>query len=142
MGSKRSILALWIALLLVGSILALMSRGAGPLPGDLALTRWLQEWLPPDGLIESSLAYAGRLVWLLPMGLLAVALLGRRWFDALFVPVAAVSGLLLGDALKLLVARARPSVELVRVYEPSGGYGSRAPPHSFPSSCWARSAIS
>ena len=59
----------------------------------------------------------------MPIGFLAVALLGRRWFDALFVVVAAVSGLLIGDALKLLVARPRPSVELVRVYESSGGYG-------------------
>jgi membrane-associated phospholipid phosphatase len=123
MGTSRSVVALWIALLFAGSILAFMARGAGPLPGDLALTGWLQEWLPPDGLIGSSLAYAGRLVWLLPIGFLAVALLGRRWFAALFVLVAAVTGLLLGDALKLLVARARPSVELVRVYEPSGGYG-------------------
>ncbi len=123
MSTRRSVLALWIALLLAGSILALVARGAGPLPGDLALTRWLQEWLPPEGLIGSSLAYAGRLVWFLPVGFLAVALLGRRWFDALFVLVAAVSGLLLGDALKLLVARPRPSVELVRAYEPSGGYG-------------------
>ena len=122
-GTRRSAIALWVALVLAGSILALMARGAGPLPGDLALTRWLQEWLPPDGLIESSLAYVGRLVWLLPIGFLAFALLGRRWFDALFVLVAAVTGLLLGDALKLLVARSRPSVELVRVYEPSGGYG-------------------
>jgi membrane-associated phospholipid phosphatase len=123
MGSKRSILALWIALLLVGSILALMARGAGPLPGDLALTRWLQEWLPPDGLVGSVIAYAGRLVWFLPIGFLAVMLLGRRWFGALSVLVAAVSGLLLGDALKLLVARPRPSDELVLVSEPSGGYG-------------------
>jgi membrane-associated phospholipid phosphatase len=123
MGTSRSVVALWIALLFAGSILAFMARGAGPLPGDLALTGWLQEWLPPDGLIGSSLAYAGRLVWLLPIGFLAVALLGRRWFAALFVLVAAVTGLLLGDALKLLVARARPSVELVWIYEPSGGYG-------------------
>jgi membrane-associated phospholipid phosphatase len=62
-------------------------------------------------------------VWFLLIAFLAVMLLGRRWFGALFVLVAAVSGLLLGDALKLLVARARPSVELVRVYESSGGYG-------------------
>ena len=123
MGSKRSILILWIALLFVGSILALTARGAGPLPGDLALTRWLQEWLPPDDLVGSVLAYAGRLVWLLPIAFLAVTLLGRRWSGALFVLVAAASGLLLGHALKLLVARPRPSVELVRVYEPSGGYG-------------------
>jgi undecaprenyl-diphosphatase len=123
MGSKRSVVALWIALLFAGSILAFMTRGAGPLPGDLALTRWLQEWLPPDGLVGSVIAYAGRLVWFLPLAFLAVMLLGRRWFGALSVLVAAVSGLLLGDALKLLVARVRPSVELVRVYEPSGGYG-------------------
>ena len=124
MGTRRSVVALWIASLFAGSILAFVAREAGPLPGDLALTRWLQEWLPPEGLIESSLAYAGRLVWLLPIGFLAVALLRRRWFDALFVLVAAVSGLLLGDALKLLVARARPSAKLVvQVYEPSGGYG-------------------
>jgi membrane-associated phospholipid phosphatase len=122
-GSKRSVLALWIALLLVGSILAVMVRAAGPLPGDLALTRWLQGWLPPGGLVGSVIAYAGRLVWFLPITFLAVTLLGRRWFGALSVLVAAVSGLLLGDALKLLVARARPSVELVRVDEPSGGYG-------------------
>ncbi len=123
MGTRRTGVALWIALLLAGSILAFMARGAGPLPGDLALTRWLQEWLPPDGLVGSSPAYVGHLVWFLPIAFLAVMLLGRRWFDALFVLVAAVSGLLLGDALKLLVARARPAVELVRVYEPSGGYG-------------------
>jgi membrane-associated phospholipid phosphatase len=123
MGTRRSVVALWIALLLAGSILAFMARGAGPLPGDLTTTRWLQEQVPPGGLIGSSLSYAGRLVWLLPIAFLAVALLGRRWLDALFVLVAAVTGLLLGDALKLLVARPRPSVELVRVYDPSVGYG-------------------
>ena len=75
MGTRRSVVALWIALLFAGAILAFMTRGAGPLPGDLALTMWLREWLPPDGLIESSLAYVGRLVWLLPIGFLAFALL-------------------------------------------------------------------
>jgi undecaprenyl-diphosphatase len=71
----------------------------------------------------SLLTYTGRLVWFLPAAFFAVALLRRRWFAALFVLVAAVTGLLLGDALKLLVSRARPSVELVLVNEPSDGYG-------------------
>ena len=122
-GARRSAIALWVALVLAGSILALMARGAGPLPGDLALTRWLQEWPPPDGPAGSLLAYASRLVWSLAVAFLAIALLLRRWLAALFVLVVAATGLLLGDALKLLVARARPSVELVRVYESSGGYG-------------------
>ena len=122
-GARRSVVALWVALLFGGSVLALMARGAGPLPGDLTVTRWLQEWLPPDGLVGSLLTYSGRIVWFLPIAFLAVALLRRRWLAALFVLVAGATGLLLGDALKLLVARTRPSVELVRVYDPSEGYG-------------------
>jgi membrane-associated phospholipid phosphatase len=121
--TRRSVVALWLALVLAGSILGLMARGAGPLPGELTMTRWLQESLPPDGLIGSLLTYTGRLVWALPIAFLAVALLRQRWLAALFVLVGAVTGLLLGDALKLLVARARPSVELVRINEPSDGHG-------------------
>ncbi len=122
-GTRRSAIALWVALVLAGSLLALMAQGAGPLPGDLALTRWLQVWPPLDGRVGSLLAYASPLVWFLAVAFLAVALLRRRWLSALFIVFAAVTGLLLGDALKLLVARVRPSAELVRVYEPSGGYG-------------------
>ena len=122
-GTRESIVALWVTLIVVGSILALMAREAGLLPGDLTLTRWLQDWLPPDGLMGSLLTYASRVVWFLPVAFLTVALLRRQWLAALFLVVAGVTGLLLGDALKLLVARVRPSVELVRVYEPSGGYG-------------------
>jgi undecaprenyl-diphosphatase len=79
--------------------------------------------LPQDDLVGSLLAYASRMVWFLAVAFLAVVLLRRRWLSALFIVFAAVSGLLLGDALKLLVARSRPSAELVRVYEPSGGHG-------------------
>jgi membrane-associated phospholipid phosphatase len=122
-GTRRSVVALWVALVFAGSILGLLARGVGPLPGDLTATRWLQESLPPEGLMGSLLTYTGRLVWFLPAAFFAVALLRRRWFAALFVLVAAVTGLLLGDALKLLVSRARPSVELVLVNEPSDGYG-------------------
>jgi undecaprenyl-diphosphatase len=121
--TRRSVVALWVALVLTGSILGLMARGAGPLPGDLTATRWLQESLSPEDLMGSLLTYTGRLVWFLPIAFLAVALLRQRWLAALFVLVGAVTGLLLGDALKLLVARPRPSVELVLVYEPSEGHG-------------------
>lgn len=123
MGTRRSVLALWVTLVFAGSLLALIARGAGPLPGDLPLTRLLQEWLPPDGLVGSLLGYAGRIVWFVPVAFIAVALLRRRWLPALIVLVGAVTGLLLGDALKLLVARSRPSAELVLVYEPSEGHG-------------------
>lgn len=125
-GARRSVIALGVTLTAVGSLLALAARGAGPLPGDLALTRWLQDWLPPDDLAGSLLPYTSRIVWFLAVAFLAVTLLRRQWLSALSVFVAGVTGLLVGDALKLLVARARPSAELVRVYDLSEGY-------SFPS---------
>lgn len=31
----------WVALVVAGTLLALVARGVGPLPGDLALTRLL-----------------------------------------------------------------------------------------------------
>jgi hypothetical protein len=123
MGTRRSVLSLWVTLVFAGSLLALIAREAGPLPGDLTLTRLLQEWLPPDGLGGSLLGYAGRIMWFVPVAFIAVALLRRRWLPALIVLVGAVTGLVLGDALKFLVARSRPSAELVLVYEPSEGHG-------------------
>ena len=123
MGARRSVIALWFTLAAAGSALAIAARGAGPLPGDLALTRWLQGLVTPDHLAGSLLAYQGRVVWLLPLAFLAVALLRRRWLAALFVLVAGFSGLLVGDALKLIVARPRPSAGPVRVYYESGDHG-------------------
>ena len=61
-GTRESIVALWVTLIVVGSIVALMAREADPLPGDLTLTRWLQDWLPPDGLMGSLLTYISRVV--------------------------------------------------------------------------------
>ena len=112
----------WVALVVAGTLLALAASGAGPLPGDLALTRLLQR-LPPGGPAGLLLAYVGDAVWILPVVALAVALLWRRWADALFILLASVTGLLVGDALKLLAARPRPPVELVRIHESSDGYG-------------------
>ena len=122
-GARRSLVFLWVTLTAAGSLLAIAARGAGPLPGDLALTRWLQYSLPPDDLGGWLLTHPGRIVWFLPAAFLAVTLLRRRWLAALFMVAAGVTGLLVGDSLKLLVARARPSAELVRVYDLPKDYG-------------------
>ena len=121
-GARRLLVSLWVTLAAAGSLLAIAARGAGPLPGDLALTRWLQYSLPPDDLAGWLLTYPGRIVWFLPVAFLAVTLLRRQWLAALFMVAAGVTGMLLGDALKLLVARARPSAELVWVYDVSEDY--------------------
>jgi membrane-associated phospholipid phosphatase len=113
----------WVALVGAGTMLALAASGAGPLPGDLALTRLLQG-LPPDGPAGLLLAYVGDAVWVLPVAALAVALLWRRWADALFILLASVTGLLVGDALKLLAARPRPPIELAREVSEDFGFPS------------------
>ena len=118
----RRWVVVWVALVVAGTLLAFAASGAGPLPGDLALTRLLQG-LQPDGPVGLLLLHVGDAVWFLPVVALAVALLWRRWADALFILLASVTGLLVGDALKLLAARPRPLVELVRIYESSDGYG-------------------
>ena len=126
--TRRSVvvIAVWVALVTSGSLLAFAARGAGPLPGDLLLARFLQGPPLPGGVAGALLSNADRAVWLLLLAALAVTLLGRRWSSALFVFLASLTGVLVGVALKLTVARPRPSAELVRVYDPSQSY-------SFPS---------
>ncbi len=118
----RSVISVWVALAVAGSLLAFAAGGAGPLPGDLALTRSLQE-LPPDSALGSLLTYAGDDVWFLPVAALAVALLMRRWLAAFFILLAGCTGVLIPDAIKLLVARPRPAADLVWVLDPQQNYG-------------------
>ena len=118
----RFFVAAWVVLVVGGSVLAFAARGAGPLPGDLTLTRSLQR-LPPDSTLGTLLSYAGDVVWFLPVAALAVALLMRRLLAALFIFLASLTSVFIGDALKLLVASPRPSAELVRVVDPQQDYG-------------------
>lgn len=121
---RRLVIAVWGVFVAVGSLLAFAAYGAGPLPGDLLLARFLQGL--PDGVAGSVLSNADSAVWFLLVAALAVTLLGRWWPAVLFLFLASLTGVLMSVALKLIVARPRPSAELVRVYDPSQTY-------SFPS---------
>jgi membrane-associated phospholipid phosphatase len=114
--------AAWVALCVGGSVLAFAARGAGALPGDLALTRSLQK-LQPDSTLGTLSSYAGEVVWFLAIAALVVALLMSRWLAALFILLASLTSVFIGEALKLLVASPRPSAELVRVVDPQQSYG-------------------
>ena len=118
----RIFVAAWVALCVGGSVLAFAARGAGALPGDLALTRSLQK-LQPDSTLGTLSSYAGEVVWFLAIAALVVALLMSRWLAALFILLASLTSVFIGEALKLLVASPRPSAELVRVVDPQQSYG-------------------
>ena len=120
--TKRSGIAVWIALVAVGALLAFVAHGAGPLPGDLLLARLIQGLPLPGGVVGTLLSNADSAVWLLLVLALTTTLLRRRWSGALFVFLASFTAVFMGVAIKLIVARQRPSAELVRVYDPSQTY--------------------
>ena len=122
----RATVAAWIALVASGSGLAFVVRGAGPLPGEPVLSRIIQQ-PAPHGLAGSLLAHASDLVWLLAPLAVLISLVGRRWSAAFLVSLAGSTGLLVGEAIKPLAARPRPTAELVRVQETPESY-------AFPSS--------
>jgi undecaprenyl-diphosphatase len=118
-------IAVWVAFLASGSALAFAARGAGPLPGDLALS-WMIQQPRPDGLLGFWLARASDIVWILSPLAVLIALVARRWLAALSILLASSTGVLVGVVIKGLVARPRPTVDLVRVYDSPESY-------SFPS---------
>jgi membrane-associated phospholipid phosphatase len=122
----RWMVAVWVALVASGLALAFAARGAGPLPGDLALSHLIQQHLiqqpPPDGLVGSSLVRASDIAWLLSPLAVLVALAGRRWLAALFILLGSSTGVLVAVMIKQLVARPRPTADLVRVYDTAESY--------------------
>ncbi len=114
-------IAVWVTLMASGLALAFAARGAGPLPGDLAFSRLIQP-PPPDGLVGWWLVRASDVVWLLSPLAVLVALVGRRWLAALFILLGSSSGILVGAVIKRLVARPRPTADLVRVYDTPESY--------------------
>jgi membrane-associated phospholipid phosphatase len=118
----RMSVVIWAVLVMAGSALAFAARGSGPLPGDLLLTRLLQRSFS-GGFADFLLMRAGDLIWFLPPLTVLVALVGRWWLAALFLFLAGATGVLIPDAIKLLVARPRPSAHLVQVYHIPEGYG-------------------
>jgi len=123
---RRRVIFAWLALVAGATALALAARGAGPLPGDLLASNLLQG-LPVRGALAGVLLpKADIAVWLMLVAALAVTLLLRDWSSAAFIFLASLTSLLLGIVLKRIVARPRPSAELVHVHDAVQGY-------SFPS---------
>jgi membrane-associated phospholipid phosphatase len=118
----RSMVAVWVALVASGSGLAFAARRAGPLPGDLALSRSIQQPAPYE-FAGFLLAHDSDLVWVLAPMTVLVTLVGRRWSAAVFISLAGFTGMLVGEAIKPLAARPRPPADLVRVQETPESYG-------------------
>ncbi|HEY7269449.1 MAG TPA: phosphatase PAP2 family protein [Dehalococcoidia bacterium] len=125
---KRVLVALWLALMasLVGLGLVVAARGGSPLPGDLGISRELQERRVGSGVIKDVMVGASlfgywpwaEVVVIVPAIFL---LLLRQRQAALFLLVVTLADLLSAGS-KLIVERPRPSPSEVAVYQQVGGY--------------------
>jgi membrane-associated phospholipid phosphatase len=122
--NSKMIVGGWLVLLVPALVLVVVARGAGPLPGDLAVTLALQRLLGQAGQPGILTAVVDALVWS-ALGLLAAWLLvARRWREAVLVVMGSLSGLAIAElVVKPLVARPRPTPDLVFVGDGRDSFG-------------------
>jgi undecaprenyl-diphosphatase len=117
-------------LLVAGVALGAAVSTGGLLPGDVAVARELQEQRPIDTVVLPVMVLVsapGNDPWVELVFGAAVAVLavGRHWAAAALLALTAVADLL-AAAIKLAVARPRPTPDVVEIYRQVSGY-------SFPS---------
>lgn len=126
--TRRAWLLLAVYLAGIGVVLAVAYavRDGGLLPGDLWLERGLQGWLggTPFGWWLGAVSLPGYYPWswLLTLGVAAAVFVGGRRSEALLV-LGTSLGSLMAVLLKLIVARPRPSADLVQVAVTLHDYG-------------------
>ncbi len=122
-------------LLVAATLLGIMAKGQGPLPGDLAISRSFQRLIPYNQSVKATSDFVATLVAWLPIFAFIVVLLMRRWRDAALLALAGLTTLYFTeDGLKSLFVRPRPAAGYVSVYESSRGL-------SFPSGTALRTMV-
>jgi undecaprenyl-diphosphatase len=120
--------AVWVGLLIIAFLVTLATKYFIYFPGDLAVARWVQSLLSNNLNWTVGVSRTAEFPWvLLVMALIfAVSWVLAGWRAALICIFGFLGMLALGHWLGPVIARPRPSAELVRVFRPLSGY-------SFPS---------
>ncbi len=120
--------AWWSGLWVLAVLLALAAHYFPFFPGDVAVARWVQSLVPGDLRWAQGVSRAADFPWILLSAALIFALAWALagWRAAVLSSVCLAGMLALGTWLSPVVARPRPSPELVRVLRPFSGF-------SFPS---------
>jgi len=124
----RTNYAVWIGLFIIAALVTLGTKYYAHFPGDVAVERWVQSLLPQDLNWAQGVSRTAEFPWVLLILALVFAL---SWalagWRAALVSVLSLGGMFaLGYWLGPVIARPRPSPELVHVFRPLSGY-------SFPS---------
>lgn len=122
---RRPVVLSVLAVIGAAVIVALLRLfGFQPLPGDLAITRGVQDLVAFESAVGRGFARSDLLVWIAAALAVILLALRQRFESAVLLALGAVSSYVLGDLLiKPLVARPRPSPELVSVAQLPGSYG-------------------
>jgi membrane-associated phospholipid phosphatase len=124
----RTEYAVWIGLFIIAALVTVAVKYYPYFPGDMAVERWAQSLLPQNLNWAQGVSRTAEFPWVLfilaLVFTLSWALAGWR---AALISVLSLGGMFaLGYWLSPVIARPRPSPELVHVYRPLSGY-------SFPS---------
>jgi membrane-associated phospholipid phosphatase len=124
----RTNYAVWMGWFIIAGLVILAAKYYAYFPGDVAVERWVQSLVPPTLNWAEGVSRTAEFPWVLLILALVFALSwvlgGRR---AALVSILSLVGMwVLGALLSPVIARPRPSPELVRVFRPLSGY-------SFPS---------
>jgi undecaprenyl-diphosphatase len=119
---------LWIGLVIIAALVTLAAKYYPYFPGDVPVERWVQSLLPPNLNWAEGVSRTAEFPWVLFILALTVALswLLAGWRAAILSILSLAGMWVLGALFGPVIARPRPSPELVRVFRPLSGY-------SFPS---------
>ncbi len=117
-----------IGLFIIAASVTLAAKYYAYFPGDVAVERWVQSWVPQNlnWAVEVSRTAEFPWVLLILVLILVFSWIVAGWRAALISIFSFVGILALGNWLGPVIARPRPSPELVRVFRSLSGY-------SFPS---------
>ena len=118
----------WIGAFILAALITLSTKYYAHFPGDVAVERWVQSWVPQNLDWATGVSRTAEFPWvLLILALVSVLSWVLAGWRAALISICSFGGmLLLGNWLGPVIARPRPSPELVRVFHPLSG-------HSFPS---------
>ncbi len=122
MDKPRNLLIASLTFLICAILLGVVAKGAGPLPGDLAISRAVQKVLPFNNGVGALWSAVRDLLIYLPIGFGAVTLIWRKWDWTAMIALVCLPVSLYGERfLKPLYGRPRPTADLVTIHRASEG---------------------
>jgi membrane-associated phospholipid phosphatase len=114
----------WPVAFIIAALLVLAARYYAFFPGDVSVERWVQSLVPGDLSWAEMVSKSAEFPWfLLIVGFIFVSSRVFGGWRAALLSLVSVAGMLaLGKWLGPLIARPRPSPDLVHVFRPLTGY--------------------